>query len=155
MALKKMAKMNRVKLEKLLITIDEIDDYETLSEVWKNIYFCECPNSFGTDFIRFAIKYKIQEKLYGGLKPAIRNYLLQIAKCKKKSFPIYNPPLLPGTRIIRQWKGIFYEITIGKSCISMNGRRYKSLSAIAREITGSHINGPKFFGLRKHIHEAN
>jgi len=53
-----------------------------------------------------------------------------------------------GTRIVRTWQGQRYEITVVAAGFEYEGRRYRSLSAIAREITGTRWNGPAFFGLR-------
>lgn len=82
-----------------------------------------------------------------GLRPvSLRQTLLKKARCAKKPrTTVYKP----GTRLIREWHGVTHEITVEEGCFTWNGHRYRSLSQIAREITGTRWSGPRFFGLTK------
>jgi hypothetical protein len=60
-----------------------------------------------------------------------------------------------GTILIREWQGIAHRVTMLGEGVSFNGKRYRSLSEVAREITGSRWSGPRFFGLRSQITENN
>jgi hypothetical protein len=57
--------------------------------------------------------------------------------------------LLEGTRLLREWRGVTHEVTVIDGGYEHEGRRYRSLSAVARTITGTQWSGPLFFGLRK------
>ena len=105
------------------------------------------------------LAYRIQELAYGGLSDQAKAELERIAeederqrqdqraKKAKQRRPKTTHPT-PGTRLIRQWKGQRHEVTAVEGGFEFNGRRYKSLSAIAKAITGAHWSGPQFFGLR-------
>jgi hypothetical protein len=58
-----------------------------------------------------------------------------------------------GTILIREWQGTAHRVTMLDDGVSFNGKRYRSLSEVAREITGSRWSGPRFFGLRSQITE--
>ena len=98
-------------------------------------------------FIKW-LAYWLQEKAYGGLsEKATKNldYLVEQMRQGKK----INPSLLPvGTRIIKQYRGEEYEVTVSRDGYTYRGRPYKSLSAIANEITGTRWNGLKFFNVK-------
>ena len=61
------------------------------------------------------------------------------------------PPisLKAGTRLVREWRGVTHTVLVHADGFEWNGRRYRSLTSVAREITGAHWSGPRFFGLRK------
>ena len=61
------------------------------------------------------------------------------------------PPisLKPGTRLVREWRGVTHTVLVHADGFEWNGKRYRSLTVIAREITGAHWSGPRFFGLRR------
>lgn len=82
-----------------------------------------------------------------GLDPVSlrKNLLKKARRAKNPSTPLYKP----GTRLIREWQGVTHEVTIEKDSFIWNGHRYRSLSHIARDITGTRWSGPRFFGLTK------
>jgi hypothetical protein len=61
--------------------------------------------------------------------------------------PTRQSALRPGTHLVREWNGRTYQIEVLDDGFQMDGKRYRSLSAIARKITGAHWSGPRFFGL--------
>jgi hypothetical protein len=63
--------------------------------------------------------------------------------------PIQPISLKPGTRLVREWRGATHSVLIHADGVEWNGKRYSSLTIVAREITGAHWSGPRFFGLRK------
>ena len=136
----------------LLIQIEESDDRKQFLSLWPEFYDQPVPKSLSTKLLRLAIIYRIKEKLHGGLNPAIRKYLFQLAKTNNKAVQLKLPVksiLKPGSHLIRQWRGETYQVKIVENGYEYEGNVYKSLSEIARNITGIHLNGPKFFGLRK------
>ena len=87
----------------------------------------------------------------GGLKPATRRFLEKAAQdndaSKQQLLPAIS--IKPGTRLLREWHGITYEVIILESSVLCNGKHYRSLSEVARAITGARWSGPLFFGLKK------
>jgi hypothetical protein len=57
--------------------------------------------------------------------------------------------LKPGTRLVREWHGVTHTVLILEDGVEWKGMRYRSLSVVAREITGAHWSGPRFFGLQR------
>jgi hypothetical protein len=63
--------------------------------------------------------------------------------------PRHDVHLLEGIRLLREWRGVTHEVTVVDGGYEHEGKRYRSLSAVARAITGTQWSGPLFFGLRK------
>jgi hypothetical protein len=100
------------------------------------------------------LAYKLQEQAYGGLKPDVKRRLRELAatfsrETKKggRQFTV-TTRIKPGTRLIRQWEGKTHQVMVIESGFEYNGEQYKSLSVIARLITGTRWSGPMFFGLK-------
>ena len=103
--------------------------------------------------LRKRIAYRLQEILYGGLSEADAAKLDAIADAdplaRLEALPARKLTKTQGTRFIRVWKGVTHEaIANGDGTFEYNGKTWKSLSAIAREITGTRWNGKFFFGVR-------
>ena len=141
----------------VLKQLAELQDmpYPVLKEKWRSLYGTEPPAYKRQHMIR-RLAYRIQELAYGGLSDETKAELERIAEederqrqgaQAKKRKPKGTHPT-PGTRLIRQWKGRRYEVTAIQDGFEYDGRRYRSLSAIAKAITGAHWSGPQFFGLR-------
>lgn len=100
------------------------------------------------------LAYKLQEQSYGGLKPETRRQLEKIAARYRrdpssKELPFREAQRIkPGTRLLRQWNGKTYQVTVVEKGFEYDGGCYKSLSVIARKITGTRWSGPLFFGLK-------
>ena len=97
------------------------------------------------------LAYRLQEKALGGLKPATAKRLRGIAEeCTAGKEPAQNALFRPrvGTRIVREWQGRLHEVSVLASGLEYNGKSYRSLSEIARQITGTRWSGPAFFGLK-------
>jgi hypothetical protein len=94
----------------------------------------------------------IQELAYGGLKPATRAKLDALADAldpKAARKRVVSGPVV-GTQLIREWRGVEHKVTVLADGFEWEGRRYKSLSAVARAITGTRWNGLTFFGVKRH-----
>ncbi len=100
------------------------------------------------------LAYKLQEQAYGGLKPEVKRRLRELAagfnRNPRKAGGKFTDSIRikPGTRLIRQWEGKTHQVTVGEAGFEYNGECYKSLSVIARLITGTRWSGPLFFGLK-------
>lgn len=100
------------------------------------------------------LAYRIQELAFGGLsKPLVRmlDAMADEVEGRKVRKSVIADPRNPviGTRLVREWDGTEHVITVLKDGFDWQGRRYRSLSAIARDITGTRWNGYRFFGLRE------
>jgi len=123
-----------------------------LKQQWRNLFETE-PPPYNRRFLESRLAYRIQELAYGGLKPETVKRLEalgeQIASGKiiaSRSGEENRP--IAGTRLIREWQGIEHAVTVLHDGYEWQGRPYKSLSAVARAITGTRWNGWVFFGLK-------
>ena len=121
-----------------------------LKQMWRELYDRE-PPGFSRGYLISRLAYRIQELAYGGLKPATRAKLDALAdgldpKVARKR--IVDRPVV-GTQLIREWQGTEQRVTVLAEGFEWEGRRFKSLSAVARAITGTRWNGWAFFGLKR------
>jgi Protein of unknown function (DUF2924) len=131
---------------------------EDLRKRWKTLYGNEPSGHIGRSFVIRAIAYRLQEKAFGGLKPSTRRLLARVAEEAAVRSSRKNPPMRKartGTILVRRWQGNGHRVTVLGDGVSFNGKRYRSLSEVAREITGSRWSGPRFFGLRTSAMEHN
>ena len=123
-----------------------------LREQWRLLFDKE-PPPFNRQYIESRLAYRIQELAYGGLKPETVRRLERLGEeldggsKAKRHTRVDNRPI-SGTRLIREYQGVEYCVTVRDQDFEYQGRPYKSLSAIARAITGTPWSGPVFFGLK-------
>jgi hypothetical protein len=123
-------------------------DREALVEKWQFLYGTEPPVGVRNKFLMHGIANRLQEKALGGLKPATRRFLEKFDNTSKQQrLPVVS--IKPGTRLLREWHGVTYEVIILEKSILCNGKHYRSLSKVARAITDTRWSGPLFFGLKK------
>lgn len=117
---------------------------------WRALFCSEPPSAFGPDLLRRSIAQKLQENAYGGLDRRTARLLNQlIAQYAKTPGKIALPRRIkPGATLVRDWKGTSHRVTVAETGFVYQDRPYENLSEIARLITGSRWNGPRFFGLR-------
>ena len=109
------------------------------------------PSAFGPDLLRRSIAQKLQEDLYGGLPPKTQRELDRLVDlmARAPNGRITLPRRIkPGSVLVRDWKGTSHRVTVLESGFGHDGKTYTNLSEIARLITGTRWNGPRFFGLR-------
>ncbi len=126
-------------------------DYAALRREWRRLYRSHPPLHIRRDLLVLAIAWKLQEKVHGGLTAAQKRRLAGIAEELKKNGDLSAGPairLKPGLRLVREWRGETHDVLVLEDGFEWNGERHHSLSAIAREITGTHWSGPRFFGLK-------
>ena len=129
--------------------------YPALKEKWRSLYGTDPPAYKRVHMIR-RLAYRIQELAYGGLSDETRAELERIAEEDERQRQVGQTERrkpktthpLAGTRLVREWNGQRYEVTAVEGGFEYGGQRYRSLSAIAKAITGAHWSGPQFFGLR-------
>ncbi len=108
------------------------------------------PPRLSRDLLIRAIAYRIQEIRYGGLSKATRRKLAALVNAPPgKIAPQTVQKISPGARLVREWNGRTHPVTVKEEGFTYAGRSYRSLTAIACEITGAHWSGPRFFGLAR------
>jgi hypothetical protein len=118
---------------------------------WTKVYERPAPRRISKDLLIRGIAYRVQERMYGGLKPATVKKLKEIAAALKDGRHLLEAPkreLHPGARLIREWAGKTHIVEVVPEGFAWSGKTYRSLTQIAHLITGTHQSGPKFFGLR-------
>lgn len=146
----------------VLKQISDLDNlsHEELCKLWRTLYGKE-PTASNRPYLIKRLVYRIQEIAYGGLSDKARKTMDEIIdlhgfdenggsldgrrteKKRKAGMPVV------GTRLVREWNGRMYEVTVIHGGFEYDGIRYRSLTAIATAITGTHWNGRSFFGLKK------
>jgi hypothetical protein len=126
---------------------------------WNAAYGTAAPVRMKRDLLRYAVAYRMQERALGGLKPAICRLLDRVADDAGARRPV--KATLParkvgaGAVLLRQWGGVDHEVTVLEKGVLFRGKRHRSLSEVARVITGSRWSGPLFFGLKAQAKEAS
>jgi Protein of unknown function (DUF2924) len=128
---------------------------EELIRQWRRFYKSEPLRYASCEFLVRAISYALQEQEFGGLRTPARRELLAIAKGEPVSAQASRIKIKPGTRLLREWHGMTYEVLVTDQGFVWDGATYRSLSAIALKITGAKWNGHRFFGLVKGRRGAN
>ncbi|WP_347312054.1 DUF2924 domain-containing protein [Defluviimonas sp. SAOS-178_SWC] len=122
----------------------EAMDRSSLVTCWSEIFGRPAPRGISQPFLRRFLAAEIQARRSGGLAPGFRSRLDRTSRGEVKAS---TRALKPGGRLMREWNGATHVVDVTEDGYHWNGRRYRSLSAIAREITGAHWSGPRFFGL--------
>ncbi|WP_370321950.1 DUF2924 domain-containing protein [Oricola sp.] len=128
----------------------ELLDRDSCIEAWSEQFGRKPPKYVSVQFMRRALAYELQVKTHGGHSPAIRRALERSLKDVRKprsALPASSVALRPGTHLVREWNGRSYQVEVLEAGFRMDGKQYRSLSSIARKITGAHWSGPRFFGL--------
>ncbi|KHK92647.1 DUF2924 domain-containing protein [Novosphingobium malaysiense] len=127
------------------ITLDEIADLgrAALIDRWASLTGRPAPK-LSTKMLRLALAYEVQARTGGSLSRPAQQMLDAAASQKRR----VATQLAPGMRLVREWQGTVHVVTVDETgAIHWNGRAWRSLSAIARAITGTRWSGPAFFGL--------
>ena len=137
----------------VLKQIDELNrmSMDQLRKRWRDLLGTD-PGRLGRHYLVRRLAYRIQELVYGGLSREARQKLASIgnggdAKSKKPPRKRQVANLQTGTRLLRDWHGARYEVVVRENGFLYDGKTYRSLSAVARAITGSYWSGNRFFGL--------
>jgi hypothetical protein len=123
-------------------------DARQIRQQWQMLYGHEPSPRLGRAFLIRALAYRLQERVLGGLKPATRRLLAEAVKSIGKRVPTTPTPLIrPGIVLLREWHGTTHRVVILDEGVEWRDRCYRSLSEVARAITGTRWSGPRFFGL--------
>ncbi|MFM9973582.1 MAG: DUF2924 domain-containing protein [Beijerinckiaceae bacterium] len=127
-------------------------DCSALRAEWRRLYRAQPPRRVSRNLLMLAVAWKIQEQAYGGLGTATRRRVADLAETLERDGDITRSrtaPLKPGAKLIREWRGETHTVAVIEDGFEWKGRHWRSLSVIAREITGGHWSGPRFFGLKE------
>ena len=151
------------KLEREVATIGDLSREELIAR-WHKAYGCLPPKGINRSLLERSAAWHLQAGRSGGLSAAARALLRAGQKTKKKEEPRAGivqdgsgrvsaartgvaPPLAAGTRLMREWNGRMHVVDVTAEGIVFDGKVYRSLTAVAKRITGAHWSGPRFFGL--------
>jgi len=142
-----------VKSEQLTQELKELETLgdDELKNRWRKLYGTPPPPKIHRSLLVAAVAHRMQEKVFGALKASVRRQLIQAANHPATLRPSPNYPSLrprAGTVLLRDWGGVTHRATLLEDGILFRNQRYKSLSEVARLITGARWSGPRFFGLK-------
>lgn len=148
----------RIDKETLAAELNHIEalDRPALLDLWQGFHDRAAPKSLSLAFLRRVVAYELQCRALGGLNGKTKSKLRRLAKAAAVQADDYTvapdttapQKLVPGARLIRDWNGKTWVVDVTDAGFMMQGETYRSLTAIAKRITGAHWSGPRFFGLR-------
>ncbi len=129
-------------------TLPDLDsmDREALLALWSATLGGGSPARLSQPFLRRVLAWELQAQAQGGLPAAVRKRLDALASGTAKA---PTPKVKTGGRFLREWNGVTHVVDVVEGGFLWKGERHRSLSAIARAITGAHWSGPRFFGLQE------
>lgn len=121
---------------------------DTLAAAWMETFSAAMPE-VARSLLRRALAHERQERKFGRLPTVVRKQLESVSADQTAAMP--EPPLKlkPGTRLVREWNGTRYTVLVTAEGFEFAGKSWRSLSMIARHITGAQWSGPRFFGLKR------
>ena len=123
---------------------------DELASRWEELFGFPCPRKMSRVFLVRALAHRMQERVHGGLDRATQRRLDRATadlKARRAIVPAVSTTK-PGTRLLREWQGTVHEVIVLEKGVQYRDQTWPSLSAVAREITGSRWSGPRFFGLK-------
>lgn len=146
----------------LLSKLDQLEtlDHAALSLEWTRLHKCAPPKAASRKFLVRALAYELQAQSMPGLSKSDRKALASSLKNgdgdlggendkHKNLSPRPALKLDPGSQLMREWNGKTHMVSVIEEGFVYKDKVWKSLSAIAKDITGAHWPGPRFFGLKK------
>ncbi|MHC4253193.1 MAG: DUF2924 domain-containing protein, partial [Planctomycetota bacterium] len=129
---------------------------DEMKDTWRTLSGTD-PPAYNKPYLVKRLAYRLQELKHGGLSEAARDKMKAVLK--EGDFDGDGRPPGPrkrdcttpvaGTRLVREWNGRRYEVTVAGEGFEYEGKLYRSLTGVTKAITGAHWNGPAFFGLRR------
>jgi Protein of unknown function (DUF2924) len=120
---------------------------------WRRLFRAEPPR-LSRDMMMRAVAYRLQEIAHGGRSKATQRRLMTLTaefETGGRIAPRPGPKIKPGSRLVREWHGRIHTIRVTDNGFEFQGKTYRSLTGIARDITGAQWSGPRFFGLTKRV----
>ena len=131
-----------IKLERAILTIDQLDRGKCLDR-WREAFDRPPPKHLSLQFMKRVLIWDLQNQMLGRVTARTKRRLKQI----EAGNPV--PTIAkPGSHLVREWNGRTYQVEVVDGGFVMDGKTWRSLSAIARHITGARWSGPRFFGVQ-------
>jgi len=129
-----------------MTTVAEIEtmDRPRLVALWQDLFGAPPPKSLSRPFMRRMLAFEVQARAMGGLP---KGFTTKLERAAGVGAPKRSPAMQPGGRLLREWNGVTHVVDVTEQGYRWRDKTWRSLSAIAREITGAHWSGPRFFGL--------
>lgn len=118
-----------------------------LADQWAEEFGTKPPARMSQPFLARLLAYDLQARASGGLGPRLEKRLMMTARGEPIKPPA--PRLKPGAQLVRDWNGITHRVEVTDEGFRYRETTYKSLTSVAKIITGTHWSGPRFFGLTK------
>ena len=118
---------------------------------WRRLFRAD-PPKLSRDIMMRAIAYRLQEIAHGGMSKVTQRRLMTLTAEFETGGTIAPPPrpkIKPGSRLVHEWHGRTHTVCVTDDGFEFQGKSYRSLTKIARDITGAQWSGPRFFGLTK------
>ena len=118
---------------------------------WRRLYRAHPPKRIGRHLLELGVAWKLQERARGGLSASMKRRLAELAKTMDEKGDLTKARavrLKPGAKLVREWRGETHDVLVLEDGFQWRGQRWRSLSAIARKISGTQWSGPRFFGLQ-------
>jgi Protein of unknown function (DUF2924) len=118
---------------------------------WRRLFRADPPR-LSRDIMMRAIAYRLQEIVHGGPSKGTQRRLVTLTdefEMDGRIAPLAGPKIKSGSRLVREWHGRTHTVCVTDEGFEFQGRTYRSLTKIARDITGAQWSGPRFFGLTK------
>ncbi len=144
-------------LEAQLAALADMSHADLRTE-WRRLYRSEPPKRIGRDLLELGVAWKLQERALGGMSAALKRRIADLAKTMETRGDLARAravTLKPGARLMREWRGETHDVRVLEEGFEWRGARWRSLSTIAREITGTQWSGPRFFGLEQRAKAAD
>jgi hypothetical protein len=131
-----------------VITLSDLAtmDRAALLAAWSDLFGSPAPKGISRGFLRRFIAFELQARQSKGLSKNVVAALKR-AETQGKQPTTAAQKLKPGGRLLREWNGVTHVVDVTETGYVWKGESWRSLSVIAREITGAHWSGPRFFGL--------
>ncbi|AZQ69537.1 DUF2924 domain-containing protein [Silicimonas algicola] len=119
-------------------------DRAALVAAWSGMFGKPVPKSLSQPFLRRFLAFEVQARRMGGLP---KGFVKDLDRYRARHVAPAGSDLKPGGRLLREWNGITHVVQVTEDGFRWNSASYRSLSAVARAITGARWSGPRFFGL--------
>jgi hypothetical protein len=139
-------------IEAQILALETLTTRELQAE-WSKVYRTQPPIRLSRDLLLRGVAYRVQEHAYGGLSLRIKRRLRTLSEGLDRREGADATPTLklkPGTKLVREWRRQVHTVGVLDNGFEYQGQTYRSLTSIARRITGSGWSGPRFFGIGKH-----
>jgi hypothetical protein len=124
---------------------------QELRLTWRKLHRTEPPSGISRDLLIRSLAYDLQQRAHGSPSLALRRRLQILVAVSEKGARSVDPGVVlkAGSTLVRQWRGRTHTVLVGENGFEYEGQRYRSLTVIAEQITGTHWSGPRFFGVTK------